>query len=183
MRSFLLFTSLLGVASTSVAEIITLGAVPTGLHPAPIEARQDLQCASSVLTELLPPTPDSSDLVDWEVETQQDPAACTVTAPASLSSAYTSWMSQITEWAQSVEDEAASQTDCGAELFTLSFSGFCSSSRTVYFSEAAQQTTTEVYGPVPLPTNTVRIGAASKNTGLISSGIALACVVAAVLAL
>lgn len=183
MHSLLLFTTILGAIPMAASEVFTLDLTPTITQPAALAARQDARCTSSVLSELAPPIPEDQDLLTWFAFNTDEVFTCTVTAPASLSSEFNSWMSQMTEWAEDLESNAHKKSKCGYDIFSLTAPGVCPTSHTVLFTDlSSEETSSQVYPPLPLKTG-IRIGAASRNTGMIGTGIALASFVAIVLAL
>jgi hypothetical protein len=182
MRSLTLAT-LLGLAPLAMAEGIVAGVAPAIAQPAAVVARQDDNCASSVFSALQAgPTPDSQDLLEY-IAFNPDVAACTVTAPASLSSEYVSWMDDMTEWAKGLEKSAHKLPKCGYETLSFSITGVCPRERTVYFEdESGDDVATETYDPLPIATD-IHVGAAPRNTFTIGAGVALAGFVAVALAL
>ncbi|CAH0047807.1 unnamed protein product [Clonostachys solani] len=98
-------------------------------------------CFTSVVNKLSPPLPTNSAFSRWATASLVMPT-CTVTAPASFSSDYMSYDKVLSTWLGTIKSAAGNiKTDCGADRFSLTFSGYCSSSRTVYFT-SAQQTQT-----------------------------------------
>jgi hypothetical protein len=184
MHSVLSLIALLGAAGMASAEVFDAGLTPTSTRaPALAKRETDRDCATSVSLDLLGPSPKNDELIDWALDVV-DVAACTVTAPASLSSAYTSWFEELTEWAEDIEDRASKQTDCGYDSFTLTFTGNCpEDKRTVLFTgeNLSDPTDTHVEDRLPVPT-AVKVGAASQS-GVTRAGLALAVFVAFTLAL
>jgi hypothetical protein len=184
MHSAPILISLLSAVSMVSAEVFELNLVPTATRAAALEERKDVRaCASSVISELAAPSPKNDELADW-VLAVTTVAGCTVTAPASLSSAYTSWFDELTDWAEDLKDNAAKQTDCGADTFSLTLLDNCAASkRTVLFTgeKRSDPTETHVEDKLPIPTN-IKVGAASQS-GVTRAGLALAVVVAFALAL
>lgn len=183
MHSLLFLATLLSAASMASAEVFEAGLMPTATRPRDLAKRKpDEVCASSVLDDLLGPTPKNDELYDWALDVVTF-AACTVTAPASLSSAYTSWLGEVTEWAETVEKRASKQTDCGFKTFTVDVVGICTESdRTVLFTGGLDDpTATHVEDRLAAPT-ILKVGAAS-HSGVTRVGLALAAFVAFVLAL
>ncbi|KAH7313702.1 hypothetical protein B0I35DRAFT_410666 [Stachybotrys elegans] len=122
-------------------------------------------CVSSVLSALLPPTPTATGLNQWLTD-EEEPFGCRVTVPASLSDDYTSWQEEVTEWLGEVEDIAGSETDCGADTFTMSFesTSWCDETHTAFFRGSNNETVASVTEEAwPVPTGTIWVGGALRG--------------------
>ncbi|CAM1509279.1 Fc.00g030180.m01.CDS01 [Cosmosporella sp. VM-42] len=149
----------------------------------------DRSCVTSVLTQLSPPSPSDTRLVDWAATSIGDDVAipsCTISAPASLSSPYISYVNVLRTWLETVESKAKDiKTDCDADSFSLSFTAYCTSSITVLFTtsggtKAVRSTTLE---PLPVPTGDIQIGAASRSGRAVGVAVAVAVALGVALAL
>lgn len=167
MLPYLVFT-LTGLASTALANgpIDILGLSPTVNEPEKnLEKRQDMECASSVLTEIMPALPTDPAFSSWAESAGSDRIAapgCTVTVPASFSDEYLEYFTSLQEWFGTVEDEAATLTDCGIPSLALSLSALCSTSQTIYFEDEAMTTSGSMSSTVleilEVPRETIYIG-------------------------
>ncbi|KAI9148832.1 serglycin domain-containing protein [Paramyrothecium foliicola] len=187
MLSLSHFITSLALAASVGAELVPFGMEYSQNGVARRDQQDDLRrmqmCASSVLSELVPAEPTNTAFREWATSART-PFACTITAPASLSSDYSSYADVVTEWLETVESDAAGKTDCGADYFTMTFSSaFCRSTRTVLFTDARNQTTTQTQEPFTVPTGTIHIGAAARPSAVLGSAMAAAVFLGAALAL
>jgi hypothetical protein len=137
-------------------------------------------CAESVLSQLKPPKPSNTEFLEW-YNSATTPYACTVTAPASLSSEYSSYAGVVSEWLDTVESKAAQQTDCGMKSFVLIVpSVTCDGPRTVLFTDSAKRTTTATQEPFNYPTSPIQIGAATHHPRALGSVVALSVILGVV---
>lgn len=145
--------------------------------PEPLDRRdEDESCLSSVLmNDLLPDPPKGSALNEWASsltnEVYGGNAACTLTAPASLSTDIMSYYSVLSEFAETFDDVVADvDTDCGYdEAFTLS--NPCSS-EAIVFTASSTSDKTESLDSLPWPTESLHLGAApaqSRAVGLVAA--------------
>lgn len=191
--------TLAAFASTALANgidvIDVLGVSPVVDRPDTLNKREDVDCAVSVISSLLPDIPTQTDFVEWAETAGPDrilTGGCEFTVPATLSDEFLSFFSGAQEWAETVSAEAAKATDCGIEGLALEFSAFCSTSQTIYFEGA----TTAFNGSVPstlldnieFPEETIMIGtdpegAASVKKALVGPAVALTLFLGAVAAL
>ncbi|KAJ6442270.1 serglycin domain-containing protein [Purpureocillium lavendulum] len=168
---------------------------PPVVTPAALDRRAiDRQCFSSVLTELSPPTSGvDSKLLSWATNAAAGAATgCKVTAPASLSSAYTSYLDVLRTYFSTLESKASGiHTKCGADKFSVTFSQACTTSFTLLFTSGGVgngTTATKTVAPVEVPKKTLYIGdgksaAAQGSIPVLGSAVALAGVLAVALAL
>lgn len=128
----------------------------------------DNNCFTSVMSQLSLPTPTNTDLHSWATDSLELPA-CTATAPASLSSDFMSYDSVISTWLSTLGSVADGiHTKCGAHTFSLAFSAYCSTSRTIYFTDAEKSQTATETATLPnyaQPT-TIYVDSAAARKGL-----------------
>jgi hypothetical protein len=172
-------------ASTVLANgVDVLGVSPVVEKPHVLEKREDLDCAASVLSSLLPPLPTNSDFAEW-AETAGPGRfygeGCEFTVPASFSDDYLEYYSEALEWATTVSAEAAAATDCGIDGLALEVSTVCSTSQTIYFEGASSASNGSVPSTVlphfDFPAETMPLGtesAASLKKALAGPAVALA---------
>lgn len=112
-------------------------------------------CVESVISIILPES--LTTVVDqpWA----DDFVKCTVTAPAGSSNVISTFMSQMTEWAESVKDVAVSQTDCGVDDLVLSYPQPCPSGYVFVFEGGEFDGGSNSYGPIPFPSGNITVGA------------------------
>lgn len=200
MGRFVLFSCLSALASQALASnplLEELGVSPIFPPHGSIQRRAgiDDSCFTSVVSKLSPPEPSDTELQDWAATETELVAACTLTAPASLSDEVISYLDEFTTWLSTVESVADSiDTKCGADIFTFSVSMSCTASHTVVFTQDASGTGTPgvvsstVMEPMEAPTGTMYLGdgdgdsAASRNGGMSKVALVVAGVLGAVMA-
>ncbi|UNI22374.1 hypothetical protein JDV02_008269 [Purpureocillium takamizusanense] len=221
MRSPILLSCLLAGPAALAADLAqAVGGIAIGVPPAPtpppvaaapLDRRAiDRQCLSSVVSELSPPTSGvDSKLISWATRQAATlggvPAGCTITAPASLSSAYGSYLDILRTYFSTIESKAKGiNTKCGADKVSLTFSQGCTSSLTLLYTDATATKTTS-YSNVDVPKKTIFLGegsgsgsgsgngggsgssgkdsAAAVSAPVVGSAVALAAVLAVALAL
>ncbi|PWI76749.1 hypothetical protein PCL_03943 [Purpureocillium lilacinum] len=138
-------------------------ATPVGLDRRAI----DRNCLSSIVSELSPPTTGvDSKLLSWatrQATLGAAPPRCTITAPASLSSAYSSYLDILKTYFSTLESKAKGiNTKCGADVVSLTFSQGCSTSLTVLYTDAIA-TKTSSYANVEIPKKTIYLGEGSGS--------------------
>lgn len=192
MRSFAVLSILSSMAASALATELAFAGVSPIWPPlgGAVDRRDvDRQCFYSVLTELSPPEPSDTRLTDWATTAAGANGlidSCTITAPASLSSAYISYIEVIETYFETIESKAhAIKTDCDADTFSLTFTQYCTEEITVMFTESGGRATatSEVIGPLDVPTQKIFIGAAPRLGGTTGAAVALAAVLGIALAL
>ncbi|KYK57069.1 hypothetical protein DCS_04076 [Drechmeria coniospora] len=174
---------------------IGLGMPPPTPTPTPsprlddvlVRRNLDSVCVSSVLAGLaMPLTSVNPNLLRWARASAAAAAtaartgavaaptsSCTMTAPASLSTAFTEYLSILDHYLHTIDAKAAAvSTDCGAPgQLSLSFTGICTTSITLLFVDANNMVTTTSVPPLHSPPNRIPIGpqGAATITSLPSS--------------
>ncbi|KAJ6442531.1 alpha-ketoglutarate-dependent sulfonate dioxygenase [Purpureocillium lavendulum] len=157
-------------------------AIPTAMAskaPALLMERRtvgvDTSCISSVVSELSPPTSGlGSDFWSWASSFSTDATtspACTITAPASISSDYLRYVDTLETYFSTIVSKASGiHTNCGADDLSLTFDQLCTTSLTVVFTSGADESTTSLWPP-QVPDETVFIGNGSTTgTGKTTAG-------------
>ncbi|KAI9148922.1 hypothetical protein HJFPF1_10966 [Paramyrothecium foliicola] len=179
MRCAALFATAL-VAGTTVCADVLGGPQPTAVVR---RDEKDLEAQMSCIASLMiPPLPSNTDIIELASTGDNE---CAVYIPATLSSDYNSYAAEVTEWVENLSDTFNDLTSCGVESTTLTppFTDSCTDGSTVIFTGAGgAEEARSTYAPLPVPTE-IRIGAASRNNGMICVSITLAGLVAAVMAL
>lgn len=193
MISTYLTLALAGFTSTAVASNAYQGMVPeVGVAVATaspehhdersLARRQDpgeVACASSVIDDLMPALPTDDAFTSWLVDEAADGIniqSCSVTVPASFSKVFMSYYTILDDWFETIEEDAASATDCGLEDLFITFSPLCSTSRTIFFSAAnatGSDMPSTVLPTVDLPAETIWVGAAPKTGGFVRVAVGL----------
>jgi hypothetical protein len=209
MRSFLFSASALVAANVAVANIIPvmtaaahdIKTVYEAPHPTAF-ARRDEDDKENTFTDIKSLEKEAcSHLVELSLmmgplpdqqlfENVRGTDACSATVPATLSNEMKSYVSEMSEWFETIDDKAAKTTDCGIDDFriTLHIENMCTESYTVFYTDSDEKTVTSVYEPFPtIKDNVLRVGddsgASPRSIGMIGATVALAGVVSMILTL
>jgi hypothetical protein len=178
MYAITILTTIFAAAPMAVAQIGDL-IIPTYPPETGDGYSSTMACFVSVSDILEAPTPTNRFVYGRVMDSS---AICSLTLSATLSSGYTEWQSQVTEWAMTIEAKAAKETNCGLEGLFIELQQ-CPTSHTVFFTED-NEVSSKVYAPLPFPSLVqFPIGAASPKTAVLGVGLALSGFVAIVLAL
>ncbi|KAF7551445.1 hypothetical protein G7Z17_g5017 [Cylindrodendrum hubeiense] len=189
MGRFILLSVISALASQALASnplLEELGVSPVfPPHEAPVQRRDiDEACFSSVASELSPPEPSATELNEWASTASSGILPCIITAPATLSDEFISYLGEVETWLETVESKAeAIDTKCDADEFTFTVSLYCTESRTVVFTGTKNSTSSTVMEPMDGPTGVIYIGAAARNDGMARIALVVAAVLSVAIAL